>query len=128
MRPLKVIVFDDMLSVREVVVRVIEMLGHEVLDLNFSSPLHEMISCLSGGVQDPDLVITDFNMGTFKGDEVVRFFKNFSDNKIKVVIMSGGSDIEKARIATGESDADAFLKKPISITELQAVIAHLFPE
>lgn len=119
--PPRVIVVDDEPSVRNIVRRMLEPAGYDVIEAE--DPLD---ACAAIDPSGPlDLLISDFQMPTLTGDEVARRFRAAKPD-VKVLYITGYADAlfdERATMWDGE----AFLEKPFSRQGLiEAVSLLLF--
>ncbi len=86
----------------------------------------EALECMR--ICRPHIVITDINMPNMNGLQFVSSaLKEFKDSNIRYVIITGYRDFEYARQAV-KLGVEDFLLKPISITDLSAVVMKLKDE
>lgn len=123
MSGLKVLVAEDEPSFRECMAYLMMALGHEVHTVGDGE---EAVNHLHEHAQQTDLIITDFQMPKMNGIELARHVKRAAPG-IKVIVMSGCSDVGILSELVDAVGADAFIKKPFSIGELRATIAGISP-
>lgn len=115
-RKLSVLVVDDDPSMREVLTELLAILGHTVC------VAADGVSAVCHLIQHPEteMVITDFRMPQMDGVELTKHIRATKPAGIKVIVMSGDDPdvIGKAALAAG---ADAFMQKPLSLSELKAL-------
>lgn len=70
------------------------------------------------GADSPDIIISEVNVSGLNGFELLAKFKEKHPAK-KCLLMSANPDDEKVARASG---ADAFLAKPVSVTDLFRVV------
>ena len=119
--PPRVIVVDDEASVRNIVRRMLEPAGYDVIEAE--DPIE---ACSTIDPNGPlDLLISDFQMPTLTGDEVARRFRAAKPD-VKVLYITGYADALFCERAT-MWDGEAFLEKPFSRQGLiEAVSLLLF--
>jgi YesN/AraC family two-component response regulator len=115
----RILVVDDEETVREMVTKMIQPAGHEVIEATNGSEARD--ACNDGPV---DLIITDIVMPKKNGiDLIMDVKKNFPD--IPVIAISGGGGI------TGRYDyleiaklvgAKNILKKPFSMADIRSAV------
>lgn len=111
----RVIIVDDDRETREMLAKLLEIEGFEVLQaangLKLISILH---------ADRPDVIILDVNLSWIDGFELCRSVKaNEEFRHIPVVFLSGRTSPED--IARGmEAGAEAYFRKPVDVDELVA--------
>lgn len=119
--PQRILVVDDDGDVRELVCRMLEQDGYEVVPAEGGSQALERFSLLS-----PDLVITDVVMPDVDGFEVLLKLRHL-DPKAMTMVMSGGGRVapdiylETAR----RLGARAVLRKPFTRAEMLEAVHRL---
>ena len=111
---------DDDLGVFELLPRMLESLGHQVVaTVNGDEAVDEY--CMAQNSEAPfDLIILDLTIpGGMGGEETLRFLRQKNPDLIAIV-SSGYSDNVPAGF-------DAGLAKPYSMDELKGVLADLLP-
>ncbi len=117
---LKILIMDDDLGVFELLPRMLESLGHQVVaTVNGDEAVDEY--CMAQNSEAPfDLIILDLTIpGGMGGEETLRFLRQKNPDLIAIV-SSGYSDNVPAGF-------DAGLAKPYSMDELKGVLADLLP-
>ena|SRR5579884_879304 len=111
----KILVVDDELTIRELLVDLLTDEGYEVVAVNNGDRALEALPR-----EAPDLVIMDVMMPGLDGREVVRRMRRTREQaEIPVIIMS-------AAIAVEPPDRNAyFLAKPFDIAELLSSISRI---
>lgn len=123
MKKLQVLVAEDDPGLRELVTELLTMWGHSVHAVGDGEEAARYLKHAS----ETELVVTDFQMPRKNGIELTRDIKRVTPG-IKVIVMSGfSSDLGILMEMVDVSGADAFIKKPFSIGELQATIASVSP-
>lgn len=116
-QPHLALVIDDDDDIRELLVHVLEMDGHDVV----SAATGEEGVALARE-RDPDLVTLDLTLPDLDGTEVCRRIREFSD---AYIIMITGRSAEIDRLVGLEGGADDYVAKPFSPKELRARAAAL---
>lgn len=105
----KILVIDDQLAVRQLLVDILESTGHEVITAADGRMGLELYAR-----QSPALVITDLLVPGISGLELVARLRRVPGVKIIAVSGSGGENLEAAR----RLGATVTLAKPFSVTQL----------
>ena len=111
---MKVLVAEDIDSVRYAIQLVLEHLGHEVV--GFAVDGRETIEKYKS--MHPELIVMDVGMPLMDGLTCVSLLAK-SDPKAKVVIVTGGRTTESEALKAG---ARSFVEKPFAISELDRAI------
>jgi two-component system, chemotaxis family, chemotaxis protein CheY len=114
MNMMKVLVAEDIDSVRYTIQLVLEHLGHEVV--GFAVDGRETIEKYKS--MHPELVLMDVGMPLMDGLTCMSELAK-SDPKAKVVIVTGGRTTESEALEAG---ARGFVEKPFAISELDRAI------
>lgn len=122
MSGLKVLVAEDDPGLRELVTEVLTVWGHSVHAVGDGE---EAARHLDKHASETELVVTDFQMPRMNGIELTRRVKKVAPG-IKVIVMSGFSDLGILMEMVDAAGADAFIKKPFAIEELQKAIYVAF--
>lgn len=122
MSGLKVLVAEDDPGMRELVTELLTVWGHSVHAVGDGE---EAALHLDKHASETELVVTDFQMPRMNGIELTRRVKKFTPS-IKVIMMSGFRDHDILMEMAHEAGADAFIKKPFEIEELQKAIYVAF--
>jgi len=116
----KVLIVDDDARIRQVLQRMLETEGYELLvgkDGEEALVLAE--------AETPDLILLDVLMPTLSGFDVCRRLKNMEEFRMTpIVLITGLSDVEN-RVVGIQAGADDFLTKPFETTELLARVKSL---
>ncbi|MBU2559922.1 response regulator [archaeon] len=117
----KIMVVDDNERILEVLSKVLERKGYEVMVANSGEKCLEMLKS-----EKPDLILMDVMMPEMNGWKVVEKIKADPSNKGIIISMltvkSMTSDKDKSLIDVG---ADYHISKPIDNDELLSTISHL---
>jgi len=120
----KILIAEDSPTMRSLIVSTIAALGdYEVVE---AANGFEALRILPR--EKVDLVITDINMPDINGLELVSFVKNnpnYQSTPLFIISTEGSERDREKGMALG---ADAYLVKPFSPEELQALIQHYLPE
>lgn len=122
MSGLKVLVAEDDPGMRELVTELLTVWGHSVHSVVDGE---EAARHLDKHASETELVVTDFQMPRMNGIELARRIKKVTPD-IKVIVMSGFSDHGILMEMVDAAGADAFIKKPFEIEELQKAIYVAF--
>ncbi|MFH0727386.1 MAG: response regulator [Pseudomonadota bacterium] len=117
----RILVVDDQPMVLDVVARMLEQLGYPV---DTAEGSREAIFMLTGSTYR--LVITDFSMPIMNGYQLAGWIKQHHP-RTRVVIMTGCSSVDMAGLKNS-CVIDAFLFKPIGLTDLCNLLSDLSPE
>lgn len=110
----RILLVDDEPDVRTSIALILKMEGYEVLTASHGAAALEMLE-----PRPPDIVICDFMMPWMNGRELILQLKaRAATRDIPTIMMSG--------VNPGEPEPwDAFLRKPMDITELLGIIERL---
>jgi len=114
----KILIVEDTVAVRDVVVSILKMEGYEVIEaengkIGFDLALSE----------NPDLIISDILMPVFDGYKLFSEIKNSPlTDGIPFIFLSSKADKNDIRIGMNLG-ADDYLTKPISIDDLLTVVS-----
>jgi len=104
----KILICDDDEGIIDVLEMIMEEVGHEVITVNDSMKVQEIIN-----KEQPDLLILDLWMPRLSGQDVLRQLRNHSDNSnLRVIVISASRDGEQIATAAG---ADQFIAKPFDL-------------
>jgi len=81
--------------------------------------------CKFYNVPDIDLVITDYRMPEFNGDEVSKYVRR-TKNNVPVIMITGYSS-EFSRMDAYKIGIDVYIEKPVDLGELKRTIKILSP-
>lgn len=116
LRPLVLVVDDDEAFTRSCA-RVLESWGYDVETACEGGAAIELARA-----QQFDVVLTDINVPTFSGLEILRAVRE-RDRDIPVILMTGGPGLDSARVAV-EWGALSYLIKPLSMSQLKDVLSR----
>ena len=109
----KILVIDDRWENRSVVVNLLTPIGFQVFEAtNGAEGLDKAMELM------PDVIITDLVMPIMDGFELLRRLRNFDQFKDTVIIVSSASVFETDQYKSLDAGANAFLPKPVQISEL----------
>jgi putative two-component system response regulator len=117
---IKILIVDDTLVSRKLIVELLLKEGHEVLE---ASNGHEAIELVHQ--HDLDLILLDVVMPEMNGYDVCRQLKSSEDTRLTPVIFITSLDDQSARIQGIEAGGDDFLIKPFDQVELSARVRSL---
>ena len=113
---LRIAVADDEADIRDYLTRVLERLGHEVLE-PASTGRQLMELCRD---QRPDLVITDLKMPDMSGDEAL--LEIVADHCIPFIIISAFGPLESREF---DHCRWVYLNKPVKRADLEKAIREV---
>ena len=128
LKNIKVLVVDDNPFMRTIVRRVLSQFGAE--EVREAKDGVDAMDALTMGDYKPDIIITDWMMGTLDGLELTRWLRTGEDTPdpfIPVIMMSAHS--ERGRVTEArDAGVNEFLVKPLSaksiMQRIQTVIEH----
>lgn len=115
---MKVMLIDDDRECLESLGDCLEIEGYETLQ--YSDPLQAIENYVPG---DFDAIITDINMPKIDGIQVLRKIKSM-DPEAFVIMLTGYADVENS-ISSLNSGAYTFLRKPLKISDLLAILGKV---
>jgi len=119
---LKVLVVDDMMSMRNIVKRSLVEIGYQ--DIQFATNGEEALEKLKSG--EFGLVLLDWNMPVMSGIEVLRVMRaNPAFKKIPVLMITAEAQMENIMEAVQAGVSD-YLVKPFSGQALQEKLEKVF--
>jgi two-component system response regulator PilR (NtrC family) len=107
------LVVDDEPSIRLLCRVNLELGGYEIREAGTLAEARERVA--EGGV---DLVLLDMHLGTERSND---FLAELTAAGIAVAVVSGSTELE----SLSRAGADAVLRKPFTIDELEATVAEL---
>jgi signal transduction histidine kinase len=114
-----ILLAEDEVSMRDVMRRTLESVGHVVVDVQDGADVLDMATGLL-----PDLIILDVRLPNVDGWQILTTLKqNPETASIPVVVATVNEDEDHAR----ELGADLYLRKPFSSEELLACVQDFFP-
>ena len=115
----KIALADDVLGNRELIVRLLELLGHEVICA--ASNGAELVDQCSG--LQVDVVFTDLDMPVMDG---LAAAQELADKDIPVILVSGHDDADM--LVLDHEPVVAIVSKPVSLASLQIAIEQALAE
>ena len=120
---LKVLICDDSLQIRALVKNCLMAFGiREICEASNAEAAFEELQD-----SDPDLLITDWNLGESCGLELVRRIRTSMEAPnpyLPIIMLTGHSEIERVEIAR-DAGVSSFLAKPMSAQSLFKRLASL---
>jgi two-component system, chemotaxis family, chemotaxis protein CheY len=116
----KVIIVDDFKSIRDIVKKLLENKGYQVLE---SSNGEEALKMFDG--TSYDLLITDYNMPGMSGADLVRKLRDMTQYMYIPVIMLTSSPRSKIDDYIRDLNIACFLQKPFETSHFYSVIEKL---
>ena len=110
-----ILVVDDDEEFMRACVRVLEAWGYLVSRATSSESALQM-----AGEQSFDAILTDINLPGASGLDVLRVVRS-RDRDVPVILMTGGPELETARLAV-EWGAQSYLIKPLAMPQLKEVL------
>lgn len=114
-RRLAILVVDDDPEFMRACVRVLTMWTYAVTSATSVEQALELAA-----ENDFDVVMTDINLNGSSGLDVLRGVRTL-DKDVPVILMTGGPELETARLAV-EGGAQSYLIKPLSLPQLKEVL------
>ncbi len=111
----KILVIEDNKFLRETVIELLELHGFEAVGAE-----NGQVGIQLAIAQIPDLILSDVMMPELNGLEVFAILRSYQATASIPFIFMTGSEMEKAH----ELQADGYLKKPCSATEMFRAIAN----
>ncbi len=110
----RILVIDDDLVFLSMLKEMLLKLGHQI------DACHTMEECekLSKQVANYDIILTDADMVTFSGKDILQKMKD-KGVKLPVILMSGRSDLSDMEAV--RMGFNGFLRKPVTITSLRQI-------
>ena len=120
-RPLSVLVAEDLAANRTVMKRLLEKAGHQVTLVEDGE---QALDCMADA--DFDLVIVDLHMPGLSGIDVIKQARVMQSGGVRtpIVALSADATLETIR-ATEEAGAVAYLTKPVVVARLLTTLADI---
>jgi two-component system alkaline phosphatase synthesis response regulator PhoP len=116
----KIMVVDDERDVVEVMKRILEKKGHEVIGLTSGEKCLEILR-----IEKPDLILLDIIMPGLDGYDVCRAIREDDEtSSIKIAVLTVKSD-DKDKVKSLEECADWHISKPIDANKLLEIVDWL---
>lgn len=110
----RIVIVDDDTSLLAVLREMCERAGHKCHVCDSMEHLMQ----LAEDIPEIDMVITDMEMGSLSGTDILHFIKE-RNASIPVIVSTGRSDMTASKAA--ETGFDGFLSKPITIYDLSGL-------
>jgi DNA-binding response OmpR family regulator len=121
-RPLKVLIVDDLVDAAEALARLLRFDAHEVRTAYRGSDAIAAARELA-----PEVVLLDLGLPGLNGYEVARQMREQAGCRGAIIIAITGRTQARDRERAAEAAIDDYLLKPVRIEELQAALARFFP-
>ena len=119
---LKIWVIEDDATQLQVIVSMLQKLGHTATTISDKTSFNAIISANGKTPNDlPHLVFTDLEMGDLNGYDVLQEIKSISD--LPVICLSGISSTKKAELQ--QLGFDYFLEKPFTLSQLGKMLISI---
>ena len=119
-RTYRVLVVDDMASLRYVMAKLLEKLGHTVQIAKDGAQAIEKLETFS-----PEVIFSDISMPGMSGYELVQMLRKRLDMKMVYMVAMTGSDQESDRQLALELGFDGHMTKPVDFKQLGDLFAGL---
>ncbi len=116
---MRVLVVEDSHDVSDMLIEVIQLIGHQTLQAFDGQSAIEMADAYV-----PDVMLLDIGLPDMSGLDVARAIRSNSSGRIFIIAVSGwgqAQDIESAM----EAGADMHLTKPASVAKLREVFSRV---
>jgi len=120
-KQLNILLIDDDNSLLAVICAMLSKIGHRSDICRSSSEFNKILA----DIGKYDLVITDREMGTFSGNDVLKTIKSIDKDK-KIILMTARDEYSE-QYALSEG-FDGYIKKPFSINELASILGDKFTD
>lgn len=111
-----ILIIDDDQAILEAVQVLLELQGYRVSVIKDAQSVFDQLATLN-----PDLILLDLLLSGADGRDISRKIKATPETQaIPIILMSADTNI---REKSQEAQADAFIKKPFDITDLEQKIA-----
>ena len=125
MKPLRILLVDDSITVVKVLSKKLETYGHCVITAkNGAEGLHKMVSMN----RDLDLIIMDVQMPVMDGIEATRLYREMEGREglthFPIICSSANSDSD-TRLRATAAGVDSFLPKPFNMENLLDVLSGM---
>ena len=119
-RTFRVLIVDDMESLRHVMAKLLEKLGHTVEIAKDGFQAIEKLETFS-----PEIVFSDISMPGMSGYELVQTLRKRPDMQMVYMVAITGSDQEFDRKLALELGFDEHMTKPVDFKQLRELFASL---
>ncbi len=118
---MRILVVDDMVSMRHVMLHMLRSLGHT--DIDEAADGLQALNLLNK--KRYDLVLTDFHMPRMDGKQLLKSIRGSKNLADLPVLMISCEDEKKQIQAIITSDVTDFILKPFSLQTLERKIEHI---
>ena len=118
----KVLVVDDEVDIREVLVDMLDMYGVECLQ---AASAEEAISVFQENTEKIKLILTDLTMLKMNGIELISYLKKTMNYRHPSYLITGGLNIEIKQV---EQVVDGLVTKPINQSDIHNILVKSFLE
>lgn len=112
---MKVIVADDSMLTRRIVIKYLEPLGHSILQAANGG---EVVDILNTGDSTPDLILMDWNMPVLDGFQVLQMLGKDNRYKAIPIIMLTSESDDANREKALSAGAKGYITKPFAPEDL----------
>ncbi len=116
----RVLVVDDMASIRSVVMALLKSEGYEAFGAGNGQAALDLLS-----KKQFDLVLSDWNMPEMNGSELVQRIRA-TDTKLPIIMVTAENDPGRV-MELRDLGVNGYLIKPFKPAALMAVLGRLFP-
>ena len=120
---IRVLIFDDDESIRNLLKTIVKKRGYEIFDYNNPSlcaiGINDKCDC---GINSKcaDIIITDINMPIINGVDFIKSLKEKGCKVKNIIVISTVDNVKELKLFLGEHIR--FLNKPFSIHELTSIL------
>jgi CheY-like chemotaxis protein len=119
-----ILIVEDYRDTREMFKLLLEGLDYHVLLAEKAAEALVLVS-----QQEPDLILTDYNLPDFNGIEFIRRVRTLTkSNEAIPIIMITAYDLADVQTSAFDAGCTAFFKKPIKFDELASAVIKLLAE
>ncbi|MBC8337283.1 MAG: response regulator [Rhodospirillales bacterium] len=123
---LKVLICDDSRQIRALLKNFLIGFGFQdiIETMDAETAFAELLE------MDPDLVITDWNMPTTNGIDLVRHIRQSPDSPnpyVPIIMLTGYTELDRVKVAR-DSGVSSFLAKPVSADSLYKRLVSLIED
>lgn len=115
---MNIIVIEDYASLRTIIIKTIEKLGHSAYGLSCAEEFDDVVARIA-----PDILVIDLNLPEEDGISLSQRIRKV--NPLIGIIMLTARDRDEDKVLGYESGADIYLTKPVPFSELAAAISAL---
>lgn len=126
--PLKVLVVDDQSESRELVTKVLNSLGHQVITANHAHIAVQLIKKHQNQGSPFDMLLVDWLMPEVDGIQCCQLIQEDQGITNPRMILITGYDQSEAKEKAKQAGIDAYLLKPLKAQELEKTIETIFQD